>query len=87
MPFPKLDLKKVRILQVTLVLVSLAFALWAYSRWLPAPVKLTEEKAIDQSPLSRLVDVEVQADAARPRQRKVTEYDAKQRQTHPIYIN
>ena len=72
MPFPKLDLKKVRILQVTLVLVSLAFALWAYSRWLPAPVKLTEEKAIDQSPLSRLVDVEVQADAARPRQRKVT---------------
>ena len=63
--FPILDLK-VRILQVTLVVVSLAFALWAYSRWLPAPVKLTEEKAIDQSPLSRLIDVEVQADVPGP---------------------
>jgi len=61
------DESEVLTLKVTLIGVVVAFAAAAISyvksQPPPKPKKLTEEKAIDQSPLSRRVDVEVQADA------------------------
>lgn len=60
------DESKVLVLEVILIAVVITFAVAAATyvnqKPPPKPKKLTEEKAIDQSPLSRRVDVEVQAD-------------------------